>query len=625
MINFLQVNKFKSLDLNAPILLKPLNVFCGANSSGKSSLLQSILLLAQTANTKYSGSSMSLNGRLVKLGGFNDIISFGMENDLISLGVEITNSESESEINSVFLKINFGFGGEVKEVQREQITPPIKSINYIIHTKNDSEPLKINLEATETDGLFKVNKIHNQNLIYSGWQNHDLEIQYLDLDGIKPEKCHYSYNESKRSLFETVDFLFNIRKHRRYYKDDAINNNIVSSNGNQDIPVFLIDIIIEIINREKDTLRKNLTKTFLDSVHKFALPMGVSEQQVLDIIIKNQMITDVDSMQLLKQDRLDRYTWSSYIRSLRREQQRNILNIISRNKDEIIAKSLKLSEPNYKTDIHIPNLFHSLAKFINENLAIGTKYIGPIRSKPKSVYPLSDIINNKDLGTKGENSAAILHINKNLIIKYPAVKTSSNDGITITSKTASFSEAVHDWLRYLDVVQNVSTKDQGKFGYELKVKTNSSKSPQDLNHVGVGVSQVIPIVLQCLLSEENDILIFEQPELHLHPKIQAKLCDLFIAISEHQRQVIIETHSEYMINRLRYRIAQDLDNKLSSNVAINFATKKDDQTTFEGIQITNYGAIKNWPKDFFDQSQLEVEGILFSANKKRKLEKRGDN
>ncbi|WP_180828388.1 AAA family ATPase, partial [Vibrio parahaemolyticus] len=67
---------------------------------------------------------------------------------------------------------------------------------------------------------------------------------------------------------------------------------------------------------------------------------------------------------------------------------------------------------------------------------------------------------------------------------------------------------------------------------------------------------VIPIVMQCLLSNKNDILIFEQPELHLHPKIQAKLCDLFIAMSLNGRQIIIETHSEYIINRLRYRIAQ---------------------------------------------------------------------
>ncbi|WP_444822815.1 hypothetical protein, partial [Vibrio parahaemolyticus] len=74
-----------------------------------------------------------------------------------------------------------------------------------------------------------------------------------------------------------------------------------------------------------------------------------------------------------------------------------------------------------ETDIYLPPLFLSLSRFINKNLSLGIKYIGPLRSKPKSVYPLTDINNTKDIGVKGEHSAAILHINRNESICYPRI------------------------------------------------------------------------------------------------------------------------------------------------------------------------------------------------------------
>ncbi|MBN0459309.1 AAA family ATPase, partial [Pseudomonas aeruginosa] len=114
-----------------------------------------------------------------------------------------------------------------------------------------------------------------------------------------------------------------------------------------------------------------------------------------------------------------------------------------------------------------------------------------------------------------------------------------------------------DWLSYLGVVEEFHTRDKGKLGYELYVKTSPSEEWQDLTHVGVGVSQVLPIILMFLLSRKGDVLIFEQPELHLHPKIQSRLCDLFLVMAQTGTQCIIETHSEYLINRLRLRIAQD--------------------------------------------------------------------
>ncbi|MBU9808209.1 AAA family ATPase, partial [Rahnella sp. SL6] len=120
--------------------------------------------------------------------------------------------------------------------------------------------------------------------------------------------------------------------------------------------------------------------------------------------------------------------------------------------------------------------------------------------------------------------------------------------IIFEAKQDTLYNACISWLSYLGILSEIEVGDKGELGYNLQVRNVNDKKLQGLSHVGVGVSQVLPIIVMLLLSEKNDILIFEQPELHLHPKIQSRLCDLFIACSITERQCIIETHSEYIIN-----------------------------------------------------------------------------
>ncbi len=227
-----------------------------------------------------------------------------------------------------------------------------------------------------------------------------------------------------------------------------------------------------------------------------------------------------------------------------------------------------------------------------------------------------------NVGLKGEYSAAILHINRYKRIQYPSPSTNGKL-LNFNIKSATLETACQDWLSYLGVVQKVLTNDKGKLGYELSVKTHTNDKWQDLTHVGVGVSQVLPIVLMSLLSEDDDILIFEQPELHLHPKVQSRLCDFFIAISSWGRQCLIETHSEYLINRLRLRVSQSRDHDILNKSSIFFLNKTDGKSNFKKVPINEFGAILDWPDDFFDQTDKEVENILIEATKKRRQSKEG--
>jgi predicted ATPase len=83
------------------------------------------------------------------------------------------------------------------------------------------------------------------------------------------------------------------------------------------------------------------------------------------------------------------------------------------------------------------------------------------------------------------------------------------------------------------------------------------------------------------------------------------------------KQCILETHSEYLINRLRFRAAASADDEVSKKIVMYFVEKPADTSIFRRVIVNEYGAIADWPEGFFDQSQNEAEEILKAATRKR--------
>lgn len=257
----------------------------------------------------------------------------------------------------------------------------------------------------------------------------------------------------------------------------------------------------------------------------------------------------------------------------------------------------------------------------------GIRYLGPLRDEPRALYPLSTTADTTDVGLRGEHTAAVFDLHRDTVVRYvpsagfplPAPSAPAVDAVP---RPRTLETAVLDWLRYLGVVDSIVTRDLGNLGHELKVTTPGVSEPHNLTHVGAGVSQVLPIVVMCLLADEGTTILIEQPELHLHPRVQTLLGDFFLAAALAGRQVIVETHSEYLVNRLRYRIASAEGDRLSQIVQ-NYFVEKDAQgaSVFRPVKVNQYGAITEWPKGFFDQSQREIEQILMAGAMKKKAER----
>ena len=138
-----------------------------------------------------------------------------------------------------------------------------------------------------------------------------------------------------------------------------------------------------------------------------------------------------------------------------------------------------------------------------------------------------------------------------------------------------------------------------------------------MRDVGVGLSQLLPILVESLRDHEFwvpglHLVAIEQPELHLHPALQVRLADLFIAASQtERRQYLIETHSEHLMLRCLRRIRETANGILPEglpsvevdDVAVHFVESTKEGPRMKRIEIDEEGDfIDEWPGGFFEES-----------------------
>jgi hypothetical protein len=147
----------------------------------------------------------------------------------------------------------------------------------------------------------------------------------------------------------------------------------------------------------------------------------------------------------------------------------------------------------------------------------------------------------------------------------------------------------------------------------MDLRTNTSVTHRD---VGIGVSQVLPVLVHAF-ADQNRIVAIEQPEIHLHPALQAELGDVFIesALGERKNTFFIETHSEHVILRIMRRIRETATNKLpkgcrpikASDVSILFVEPDGARSIVREMPLNDRGElVKSWPGGFFEEGYREL-------------------
>jgi predicted ATPase len=500
---------FKSI-LNTDVDLSPLTIFAGANSSGKSTLLQSMLLLSQTMRS-WSNNPLVLKGEYSELGRFKDILCDKSDNGDIRIGFSLEaaldphaflflRKDKEASVTLVFSQ------------EKTAVRPQLRSISLEFgHTLQEERSSGHGFSFTRSEDREEIKN--------------------------SPDYAKVFLNEG-RIPGEPV------------LRDEAV----LGTNG--------IEIVDTIEGKIKTTGDRGKAAAVY---YSHFLPAKI------------EYFDPVESV------------FSSY--------------------------SLPLNIKEGTGDIE---------KYFSRYI----KYLGPLREAPKKLYPKNEA-NIEDIGVKGENMASVLFENSSRPIPYlppsfftvPESMSSVPHGDPAALKTALLRDAVNEWVSYIGVAENISV-DETDDDYIPRA------DGRPFTHVGVGVSQAAPIVVACLMAPRDSTIIIEQPELHLHPRMQSRLADFFIAAALSGRQCLIETHSEYLVDKLRLRICESMlrgETTVKDNSRIYFLDRDENKTTrFTEVAINKYAELDVWPEGFFDERHEIYDQILDAMDRNRESENDND-
>jgi len=245
-----------------------------------------------------------------------------------------------------------------------------------------------------------------------------------------------------------------------------------------------------------------------------------------------------------------------------------------------------------------------------ERLFTGTKYLGPLRDYPKRQYPWSggEPI---DMGARGERVVEAL-----LAAREAGVKVSRG----YKRRREALEQRVAAWLKDLNLVHSFQVEPIAKEGgniYRVKVRRNPSSPDVLITDVGFGVSQILPAIVLCYYAPEGSVIVLEQPEIHLHPAVQAGLADVFIdAVKTRNIQIVFESHSEHLLKRLQRRIAEQA---ITPDItSLYFCGTDNGESKLTPLDVTIFGEITNWPKDFFGDQFGEMAATTKAALEQKK-------
>ena len=611
MIKSWTIGNFKSIRKPVTLELGALTLFSGVNSSGKSTLIQSMLMVAQSLGSARAEDALVFNGRLIQLGQWGDVCHYGRDDDPLIVGFEWRPTESgESRYRAIRL------GAVIRQGKRPtssraaaQSRPMVQQVTLsydedVANKPGETSSRSLHVEAAPPVAIparadlppslrRQIDEGHFNFAITKQAPPPDRPsasdtLERVGLAGLLPQRLLVVRNSALRRLIEDVEWLIGLMR--------------AAAEGTSSRPRSGTDRLLSPELGEVVRLAQSL-----DELEPRRMPpatLAKQEARLLDGVIIAQSGRLTRGMFISELER-GRYP-TVYLRDYALRLQKG-LEVYQRQRqrqrhtagEEVQSFEEQLLAPDHRAVVD------EISRVARERVY----YLGPLRDEPRVIYRPPPHSDQWSVGLKGEYTAAVLDSYANYSIQYPLPPDSGFEGEFVIKKGA-LSEAVVVWLRRLGLVDSVDTEETPKVGFRLTVNSPGLPIALDLKSVGVGVSQVLPTLVQALLAPAGSTLIFEQPELHLHPKAQAELADFFLGMTAVGKQCVVETHSEQMINRLRRRVVEARRNQILPRLRLYFAERQGAVTRFRRVEPDQYGTIVDWPEGFFDQSDVEAAKML---------------
>lgn len=508
MIVKIGIENFKAFGDYQEIELNRLTLVSGLNSSGKSSIYQSLLLLAQSENRfitdKYDNKipTLDINGDFVKFGTATDIMH---------------------DKNKKYVRFVIGW-----------------SDGTVVEYRYD---LKINAgtDSKLCGGDFALSR-------YAFSSNNEVQIEVVRQNSSWEIYSFHSLVFGEYKIFELIDL------HIREQSGVEINRDEIEE---------------------------------LDDTYEFEDDGALEDPQDLEEYGANW--TFLPKVNFKKAIKLDCIKGVPYCFEVDFDNMLECVNPLFRDKIDRSKLVEILSEEGIKTDafavINANHRNHQRYSPKKEHILL----LPPFRGYPKRIYSATD----------DENPLNTFNRHKNKKIQY-CFDFDKNKKIKGT-----LDEAITFWLvNHFKVAEKIEVNDLvPDLVSEIFLTIAGERIP--INNVGFGASQIVPVIFRILVSNEGSICIVDEPEIHLHPSIQSKLADFFFAMALTGKQILIETHSEYILDKLIFLILKH--DKHKSNLSMYWTKKDGKQSKIEEILYDDLGFLSNQPDDFLAEKSKLVE------------------
>ena len=594
-----RVRNFKAIS-DVSFEIKPLNLILGSNSAGKSSILQALVLCSQNF---YRGSTYSfdLNNQHLTLGPFGDLLRRGTKpGDNLAIELEFCREISDGTQHKYVTKVTL----DSRRRNLSKSSVPVSKFQISEEVASKKAELNVVLRNGDPSAVASISGTYfaRQPFVQRGRLENRTEM----IRDITPQRINGVFTPSLGDRFLPVPFLdrsiFLIHELRqglieRFVLDSRAQKgkSVRLGQNFQEARANFPEIMKALRSRSK--VSEGSVIALNDWFDKLELSQ-TSQVERLTELMKSDL-EDFDRAEVFKG--LKDVDPSDFAKFLRDKSAKH--PVLRRKIPQILILSGYDQRESYESAVRFAN-----RQFLT--LTDKLQYLGPLRA-----HSLTEQKNEASphawtpLGARGELLGYQLGtggFSKNASFPVPR---KYGKKVKFATEVLSLQEALALWTQWFELGDNLKTMDEGVWGSYLEL------DEEKFHRKGTGISQVLPVIAICLLASRNSLTLIEQPELHLHPSMQQKLGTFFSEISKTGRRLLIETHSEYILTRIRREIATGaLDNKDVSVTFVSSKRGKDGQTKsqYDQIEISETGTIAKWPQAFYDFT-ADDKIVIFEA------------
>ena len=572
-------------------LCSGVNLIYGKNSAGKSSIIQSLRLIRQSLLLKNSNvpfvplppTDFAIVGNIQFPEGIEGIVFAKDRSREVKLGIEIKKTNSSSE-KIVFNTLTHGF--KVQQSKKDNYAN-LTSLNL----KRDS--LQNEQFKNETDLKINFDK--------KNWFNKNDKFGKLLSD---MEKQSMPFNKAETGwIFDET-------------KDSLIDKDFFYENGKiEKIKLSVIDDLFNKINEDVKKSRKNINQFFTSFLSKDKKDKKKSDFRIEFEKERNT----IDTKEIVK---LHEFIKSSNF--LIKEKFINFfIKDIERNSQLVRFKNQLINKISYEKFIK-KNKNRSRG-FYSRPSSYLINFLQTALAKGPAFRPYFDF------NEMYEGYLSLMRLNLSNIVVIPGLRqlperyhkrglqssfvgqSGENIGELINNPRAK--NRVNNWFKILDIPYEIRSIEEKNYFY-LQMKPIGTNYWISYRDVGLGYSLSLSFILTCLL-ESNKTILVEEPEVHLHPKLQGDMMDLLLYSSiKRKNQFIVETHSENMLLRAQKCIRKgqtklnpekDIIKVTKSDLGINNVYKEKNTSSVQKIEIDNKGDFRtHWRDGFFAEKLDEL-------------------